>query len=107
MSYTAFGSGVSTEMEAAVVCRLREFVGYTAFGSGVSTEMRPRPHTGVATRRYTAFGSGVSTEMIERSETYGNRTGYTAFGSGVSTEIQYGFRGAGHTASVTQPSAQG
>ena len=49
---------------------------YTAFGSGVSTEISPAHMFGACRRvGYTAFGSGVSTEIVERAETYGNRSG--------------------------------
>ena len=37
--YTAFGSGVSTEIPL-IKRKLKVSVGYTAFGSGVSTEIR-------------------------------------------------------------------
>ena len=47
--YTAFGSGVSTEISASAGCAAAG-CGYTAFGSGVSTEIKmytvgysPRP----------------------------------------------------------------
>ena len=39
--YTAFGSGVSTEMWGEDQWIMFELEGYTAFGSGVSTEIRP------------------------------------------------------------------
>ena len=39
VSYTAFGSGVSTEISALSRCPRGVPMSYTAFGSGVSTEM--------------------------------------------------------------------
>ncbi len=54
MRYTAFGSGVSTEMPLPSDIPRRFYDGYTAFGSGVSTEMssatRPRDRTPVVTQ---------------------------------------------------------
>ena len=65
--YTAFGSGVSTEIDIINEDDVFDF-GYTAFGSGVSTEIGGlRGFGGLRFGWYTAFGSGVSTEM-ERPE---------------------------------------
>ena len=42
--------------------------GYTAFGSGVSTEIGREALSAAEPQGYTAFGSGVSTEMLARGD---------------------------------------
>ena len=55
---------MSTEITGAAQERKEEMESYTAFGSGVSTEIlisKTFPFLKIV--RYTAFGSGVSTEI--------------------------------------------
>ena len=64
MRYTAFGSGVSTEIGFPWGEDQWIALGYTAFGSGVSTEISDMfTRVERVAPCYTAFGSGVSTEM--------------------------------------------
>ena len=83
-------------------------VRYTAFGSGVSTEIgRVLGAAQDDRHRYTAFGSGVSTEIQSLANPDSDFFGYTAFGSGVSTEILTADGERLRANYVTQPSAQG
>jgi len=54
---------------------LESSICYTAFGSGVSTEMAGSTVEGYCCVGYTAFGSGVSTEIAEfQPGEYGTRS---------------------------------
>ena len=80
---------------------------YTAFGSGVSTEIAHRLPEPGADDGYTAFGSGVSTEILSFLKLELKTVCYTAFGSGVSTEIRGEAKRRRDEERVTPPSAQG